>query len=192
MNNLVDKFVIGLALIFWALIGVLVYNEMNSSIYEAFFISLALSFIIGGALIYTKKWLTVGLNEVEYNGAVGILAFIFYGTLLTVTIRLFVSYEDKINSFVFYLILFLIVFSILLPSFSFLTIRLNFFGSEKNEIIKIITTLLISIGLTYFFGEYIISWFKDNWYYFVGGLVLIGMISGIISIVIKNRNKQDN
>lgn len=151
------------------------------------FFGLLFALFIFFLLIYslysvTKKWLTVGLDNEEKDVAVIILAIIIYGSIFSGLFNLLNSFEDEINSVVFYLIK-IVLSSIFLIGIMTLFIEkiLNIQNiTSKQSLLLIFITLISVIIIEYFYGDKIMGWLENNWYYLLGGFLLISIISFLL------------
>lgn len=194
-NAEIIQTVIGLAIII--LVGYFFsdYIETGFSyvvVFIAVLIGVALLGVIHLLYITTKKWLTTGLNEGEKDWAVRTLVIIFLGLILFAIYYFIMHYFDVIETVMIHIVrivifgfgIFMFFVLVLFPTFQ------KFFPSsdkKKSEPILLIAiiSLIASIIIELLYGEIIVSWFKTIWYYPVGGIFLIS----IITIILKNIKK---
>jgi len=132
------------------------------------------------------KWLTIGLDNNEKNGAVAILAIIIFGSLFYGISHLLYSYEEKITMVVSYI--FKIIIGTILIGFLpllFYDIKIRTKNSDNQGYLKYMLivsaiSLILSIVMNYLYGEIIIFWLKNNWFFLLGGLILVLLISNFV------------
>ncbi|WP_299398663.1 hypothetical protein [uncultured Gelidibacter sp.] len=173
-------------LIFFSDYFEIVVSSIFSILSFLFFLFIA-SLVSYYLFLMTKKWLTIGLDESEKDGAVTILAIIVYGSIIYALYYFMSLYSDEIES------VSLALLRIIVGTFILYGILIAFFEKAlktidltiKKSLILLAVSLIICIIIDYLFGDIIISWLKSNWYYLVGGLVGIALIS----IIIDNKKK---
>ncbi len=175
----------------------LFYNHFEDTVDSVFrFISLVIGWIIVIAIslfllwvvfYYTNKWLTVGLDNDEKNGAVVILAISIFWALFYGISQLFTSYEEEISSGIYYLYRIALGTSIIFSLLLWFNKKISNDRASKNKkdfilfLSLLILALISSIILEYFIGDEVTYWLQDNWYYPLGILLLIVLASSIYS-----------
>lgn len=158
--------------------------------YIASFIGIIIGLIILGSVIFflyavTKKWLTEGLDESEKDVAVLILAVIVYGAIFYALYYYISPYFDDIESGLIYLMKIIVgAFVLAMPfvmGFSKI-LTLNIKQENKSTLYTLIIALISSITLEFFYGDSIMKWLGNNWYYLVGGFFVIVIIFVLIEI----------
>ena len=167
------------------LIGIIYFIEVVVSSIAIILGLLMIAVVFFFLYVITHKWLTTGLNENEKDIAVIMLAAIVYGAIFYTLYYYISPYFDDIESGLQYLLKIIVSTFVLALPFSIVFDKILLLSNKQESklvLITFITALLSSITLEYFYGYFIMKWLENNWFYLLGGFIVISIIYAYLII----------